>query len=81
MTEKADTDRSRRGFLGFLGAIGLGWLAAALYPVFRYLSPQAPPDPFGEDGRALVEQITHLLLLIPQRPPAIFITFSYLQRL
>lgn len=51
-------ERSRRRFLGFLGTIGLGWLAAALYPVFRFLSPQAPPDPFGEDGRALVEHIT-----------------------
>ena len=57
MAEADGTERSRRGFLGFLGAVGLGWLAAALYPVFRYLSPQAPPDPFGEDGRALVEQI------------------------
>ncbi len=58
MKEAEGTERSRRGFLGFLGAVGLGWLAAAIYPVFRYLSPQAPPDPFGEDGRALVEKIT-----------------------
>jgi Rieske Fe-S protein len=48
---------SRRRFLGFLGAIGLGWLGAALYPVYKYLSPQKIPDPFGEDGLALVENI------------------------
>jgi Rieske Fe-S protein len=49
---------SRRRFLGFLSVIGLGWLGAILYPVYEFLSPQQAPDPFGEDGRALVEKIT-----------------------
>ena len=55
----AETEnKSRRNFLGFLGALGLGWMGALVYPIFRYLSPQKVPDPFGEDGRALVENIT-----------------------
>lgn len=58
MEEVTVQDKSKRRFIGFLGAIGLGWLVAAIYPAYRYLSPQTPPDPFGEDGRALVENIT-----------------------
>lgn len=49
---------TRRNFLYLLSAAGLGWLAAGLYPVFRYLSPQKAPDPFGKDGLAPVEKIT-----------------------
>lgn len=49
---------TRRSFLGLLSAAGVGWLAAGLYPVFRYLSPQQAPDPFGKDGLAAVEKIT-----------------------
>ncbi len=48
----------RRRFLLLLGGMAIAWLGAALYPVIRYLSPQPAPDPFGEDGRALVEKIT-----------------------
>ena len=58
MSEERVRDISKRRFLGLLGAIGLGWLAAAFYPVYRFLSPQAPPDPFGEDGRALIENVS-----------------------
>jgi len=50
-------NKSRRNFLGILGALGLGWIGALVYPIFRYLSPQKVPDPFGEDGLALVENI------------------------
>ena len=49
---------SRRGFIKLLGGIGLGWLAAGIYPVYRFLGPQEAPNPFGEDGRALVEKVT-----------------------
>jgi len=48
---------SKRRFLQITGALGLGWLGAAVYPVYKFLSPQAVPDPFGEDGRALVDKI------------------------
>ncbi len=58
MGEEQTISPSKRRFLGFLGAIGLGWLGAALVPVFGYLSPQAPPDPFDEQGRAVVQGIT-----------------------
>ena len=51
-------DKPRRRFLWALFGAGLAWAGAALYPVYRYLSPQPVPDPFGEDGRALVEKIT-----------------------
>lgn len=54
---KTPPDNSRRRFLWGLGGICLAWLAAALYPIYRFLSPQPVPDPFGEDGRALVEGI------------------------
>jgi len=49
---------SKRRFLQIMGALGLGWLGAAVYPVYKFLSPQAVPDPFGEDGRALVDKIS-----------------------
>lgn len=54
----APAKKSRRRFLWGLGGVCLAWLAAALYPVYRYLSPQPAPDPFGEDGRATVEGIS-----------------------
>jgi Rieske Fe-S protein len=50
-------DKSRRRFLATLVGVAGAWLVAALYPVYRYLSPQPAPDPFGEDGRAPVEKI------------------------
>lgn len=49
--------KTRRGFLWTLGVLAVAWLGAALYPVYRYLSPQPAPDPFGKDGRALVEKV------------------------
>jgi Rieske Fe-S protein len=55
---KTPPDKSRRRFLWGLGGVCLAWLAAALYPIYRYLSPRPAPDPFGKDGRALVEGIT-----------------------
>jgi Rieske Fe-S protein len=51
-------NKARRRFLWGLGAVALAWLVAAVYPVYRFLSPQPPPDPFGEDGRAPVDNIT-----------------------
>ena len=58
MTSEEMERKPRRRFLLWLGGAALAWLGAALYPVLRYLSPQPAPDPFGEDGRALVEKIT-----------------------
>jgi Rieske Fe-S protein len=58
MNAEASTGKSRRRFLKLLGALGLGWLVAAVYPAYRYLGPQTPPDPFGEDGLAPVQKIT-----------------------
>jgi Rieske Fe-S protein len=49
--------KSRRSFLAVLGGLAVVWLGALLYPVYRYLSPQAAPDPFGEDGRATVDKV------------------------
>ncbi len=57
MDDEQSAHPSKRRFLGFLGALGLGWLAAAAYPVLRFLSPQAPPDPFDESGRSAVRGI------------------------
>lgn len=50
-------DRTRRWFLRSLGAICAAWLGTAVYPIYRFLSPQPAPDPFGEDGRALAEGV------------------------
>jgi len=50
--------KPRRSFLCVLGGLAVAWLAALLYPVYRYLGPQAAPDPFGKDGRALVEKVS-----------------------
>ncbi|MBU0717185.1 MAG: Rieske 2Fe-2S domain-containing protein [Planctomycetes bacterium] len=58
MTSEVTERKPRRRFLLSLGGVAMAWLAAALYPVFRFLSPQPAPDPFGEDGRAVVEKIT-----------------------
>jgi Rieske Fe-S protein len=48
----------RRGFLVATVGLALAWLGAAAYPVYRYLSPRPAPDPFGEDGRAVVKNIS-----------------------
>ncbi len=54
----AAAQRSRRRFLAAMGGLTACWTAASLVPVYGFLSPQTPPDPFGKDGRALVEKIT-----------------------
>lgn len=48
----------RRFLLAAGGVVGVAWAGAAVYPVYKYLAPQPVPDPFGEDGRAKVDQIT-----------------------
>ncbi|MBP7124962.1 Rieske (2Fe-2S) protein [Myxococcota bacterium] len=48
----------RRGFLALLGGLTAAWLAAAAWPVFRYLSPRPPPDPFAGEGKALVKGVS-----------------------
>jgi Rieske Fe-S protein len=57
MSNESTASESRRWFLKLLGGLGLGWLAAAVYPAYRYLGAQTPPDPFGEDGLALVDKV------------------------
>ncbi len=58
-------DRSRRRLLAALGGLGALWAGAGLYPVYRYLSPQAVPDPFGKDGRAAIEKIAPAEVALP----------------
>ena len=53
----ADPQRGRRRFLALMGGLSAFWAAGSLYPVCRFLSPQTPPDPFGKDGRAVVERV------------------------
>ena len=66
MTIPEVTERKpRRHFLLAMGGVAIAWLGAALYPVLRYLSPQPAPDPFDENGRALVEKITPADVLKP----------------
>lgn len=48
----------RRRFLWLTGTIGLGWIAGAMFPIYRYVSPRPAPDPFGEEGRAPVKDIS-----------------------
>jgi len=61
MDGKADSvgieTTGRRGFLAALGGLTVAWLAALAWPVFRYLSPRPPPDPFAGEGRALVKGV------------------------
>lgn len=47
----------RRGFLAVMTGLTAAWFAAVAYPIFRYLSPQPPPDPFAKEGRALVKGV------------------------
>jgi len=55
--ENGPESRSRRKLLYVIGGLGTVWLAGGAYPVYQYLSPQQAPDPFGEDGRAVVEGV------------------------
>lgn len=58
MSDKdTSADKSRRKFLISIGGLSLIWVGGAAYPIARYLGPQTAPDPFGEDGRAVVEGI------------------------
>ncbi len=57
----ATTDKHsprRRGFLLAIAGLGTAWVGAAVVPIYRYLSPRPPPDPFGKEGKAKVEKIT-----------------------
>lgn len=49
---------SRRGFLGILTGLSALWMGALVYPIYRYLSPQTAPDPFGGQDRAKVDKIS-----------------------
>jgi cytochrome b6-f complex iron-sulfur subunit len=51
-------DKRRKFLLAAAGGIGVAWAGAAAYPVYKYLAPQPVPDPFGEEGKALVDKIT-----------------------
>jgi cytochrome b6-f complex iron-sulfur subunit len=53
-----DDPRSRRGFLAALGGLSLVWLGALVYPIYRYLSPQAAVDPFAKTGKTKVEKVS-----------------------
>lgn len=57
---------SRRKFLAVAaGGLGIAWIGAAAYPVYRYLSPQPVPDPFGEEGKAVVDKISPIEVARP----------------
>ena len=52
-----NADSVRRRLLITLGGLGTLWVAAAAYPIYKFLSPQAQPDPFDEEGKAKVEGV------------------------
>jgi len=52
------SNNRRKFLLAAAGGVGVAWAGAAMYPVYKYLAPQPVPDPFGKDGRALVEKIS-----------------------
>jgi Rieske Fe-S protein len=58
-------DKSRRRFLYVTGGIAVAWLGAAAYPIYRYIAPRPAPDPFGEEGRAVVKKISPAEVLAP----------------
>jgi len=51
-------DEQRRRFLALMGGISAAWVGVSLYPVYRYLGPLPGADPFGEDGKARVENVS-----------------------
>ena len=59
MSEDNDTrtEPGRRRLLIALGGLGVAWAGAAAYPVYKFLSPQAQPDPFDDEGKAPVEGV------------------------
>lgn len=57
-SESPTAQRPRRGFLATMGGLSAAWAAGSLYPVYKFLSPQTPPDPFAKDGRAVVEKVS-----------------------
>ena len=57
-SEAPKNDKRRKFLLAAAGGIGVAWAGAAAYPVYKYLAPQPVPDPFGEDGKALVEKVS-----------------------
>ncbi len=48
----------RRGFLAVLGGLSALWLGALSLPIYRFLAPRKPVDPFGDSGRVKVDKIT-----------------------
>ena len=56
--EAPKNDKRRKFLLAAAGGVGVAWAGAAAYPVYKYLAPQPVPDPFGEEGKALVDKIT-----------------------
>ncbi len=58
LENKVPEDTGRRRFLGGLGVLSVAWLGALVYPVYKYLAPAAPKDPFDKDGKAPIEGMT-----------------------
>jgi len=52
---KAPQSASRRTFLWGMGALSVGWLAAIIYPTYKFLAPTALKDPFDKEGKAPIE--------------------------
>lgn len=54
---KAPESVSRRRFLWGMGALSAAWLAAIIYPTYKYLAPTEAKDPFDKEGKAPIEGI------------------------
>lgn len=50
-------DRGRRCFLGGMGALTLAWAGGLLYPIYKYLAPTVPKDPFDAEGKAPIQGV------------------------
>ncbi|MBN2340580.1 MAG: ubiquinol-cytochrome c reductase iron-sulfur subunit [Deltaproteobacteria bacterium] len=57
-SDEPKNEKRRKFLLAAAGGVGVAWVGAAAYPVYKYLAPQPVPDPFGEDGKALVDKIS-----------------------
>ena len=53
-----DGQGRRKFLLMAAGGLGVAWLGASAYPVYKYLSPQPVPDPFGDEGRAVIDKVS-----------------------
>ncbi len=56
-TTRREGDGGRRRFLGGLGLLSMAWAGGLLYPVYRYLAPTIPKDPFDAEGKAPIEGV------------------------